>query len=133
MSNEDAIQQLAAEVDAAFNAGDSTAMASHWAEDGLNINPFGDTFDGRSKIEKDLRDSLSGFMKGSRHQLAITKVYPINEQVTVADGIATIAGIASHEGLIVDPLTSNFTMICSKAADGHWQIAQLRAYRFLSK
>jgi uncharacterized protein (TIGR02246 family) len=133
MKHEGAIRELASAVDAAFNAGDSTTMASHWAEDGLNIDPFGDAFEGRVNIQNDLHESLNGFMKGSKHELAISKVYSVNEQVAVADGIATVAGIVFPGGHALEPFTSNFTMICSKSADGHWQIAQLRAYKFLSR
>src|SRR5437588_99223 len=105
---EKALTELAANVDSAYNAGDAAKMASYWTKDGLNVNPFGDVFEGRAGIEADLRDGLNGFMKHSKHELAISRVYPISEQVVVADGIATISGITGFDGNKMEPLASNF-------------------------
>jgi len=133
MNDQEAIKQLAANVDAAFNAGDSTTMASYWVDDGLNVNPFGDAFRGRTAIASDLHESLTGFMKGSRHELAVTDVYRLNDDIAVADGVATITGVAGPDGHDFPPLTSNFTLICSKTTEGDWQVEQLRAYQFTPK
>ncbi|SPF41739.1 hypothetical protein SBF1_2560013 [Candidatus Desulfosporosinus infrequens] len=43
---ENAIKQLAAQVDEAWNNGDAAKMASYWVQNGLNINPMGDVFEG---------------------------------------------------------------------------------------
>jgi uncharacterized protein (TIGR02246 family) len=133
MNSEAAIERLAHEVDAAYNDGDSARMASYWAENGININPFGDRFEGRANIQADLREGLNGFMKGSQHQLSISYVSSLNEQTAVADGTVTITDIIGFNGNTMEPLTSNFSMICTRDHDGDWRIAQMRAYRYIAK
>jgi uncharacterized protein (TIGR02246 family) len=133
MDNEAAIRQLAQEVDAAYNDADPARMAGYWTESGLNVNPFGDRFAGRASIEADLRDGLNGFMKGSRHELTVRHVSSLGERTAVADGTATITGIRGFDGTTMEPMTSDFSMICTRNHDGGWQIAQMRAYRFISK
>ena len=133
MDNETAIKQLAHEVDAAYNDADPAKMASYWTENGLNVNPFGDRFEGRATIEADLRDGLSGFMKGSRHELAVSRVSSLDERTAVADGTVTITGILGFDGNTMEPLSSDFSMICTRDHDGGWQVAQMRAYRFIPK
>lgn len=133
MDNEAAIKQLAHEVDAAYNDADPAKMASYWAENGLNVNPFGDRFEGRASIEADLRDGLNGFMKGSRHELTVSHVCSLDERTAVADGTATITGILGFDGTTMEPLTSDFSMICTRDDGGVWQISQMRAYTFIPK
>jgi uncharacterized protein (TIGR02246 family) len=129
-TTKDSLEQLAHAVDTAYNNGDPITMASYWTEDGLNVNPFGDRFEGRPNIEADLRQALHGFMKGTTHQLSISDITHLNEHTAAADGIATITGLY---GDATEALTSQFSMICTRGADGRWQIAQMRAYRFLDK
>jgi uncharacterized protein (TIGR02246 family) len=133
MNNEAAIERLAHEVDAAYNDGDPARMADYWTESGININPFGDRFEGRANIEADLREGLNGFMKGSQHKLTISHVSSLNEQTAVADGTVTITGIIGFDGNTMEPLTSDFSMICTRDRDGDWRIAQMRAYRYITK
>jgi uncharacterized protein (TIGR02246 family) len=133
MNAEAALKHLAREVDGAYNDADPARMAGYWAEDGLNINPFGDRFEGRANIEADLREALDGFMKGSQHKLAVSHVAPLNEETAVADGTVTITGIVGFDGKTMEPLSSSFSMVCSRDQDGDWHIAQMRAYRFIPK
>ena len=133
MDSETAIKQLAREVDAAYNDADPAKMAGCWTENGLNVNPFGDRFEGRATIEADLRDGLSGFMKGSRHELTVRHVSSLDERTAVADGTVTITGILGFDGNTMEPLSSDFSMICTRDHDGGWQVAQMRAYRFIPK
>jgi len=130
---QDAIKQLAANVDDAWNEGNVAKMAHYWSKDGLNVSPTGDTHEGRAAIEEDLGRSLNGFLKGSRHALKVDRIYTINPQTVVADGEAKIFSVIGPDGTEMGPWTSNFTMICLKTGDGPWQIAQMRAYTFLPK
>lgn len=131
--SEIAIKRLASNVDSAYNASDAATMASYWTEDGLNINPFGDRFVGRAMIEADLRAGFQGLMKGSQHRLSISEVSAVNDVTAVADGVATITGIVGGDGNPMEPLPSQFSMICTPASDGEWKIAQMRAYQFIPK
>lgn len=133
MDAEAAIKQLAREVDAAYNEADSARMAGFWTENGLNINPFGDRFEGRTNIDADLREALDGFMKGSKHKLTVSHVSALNDQTAVADGTVTITGITGFDGKEMESLTSNFSMTCTQDDDGDWRIAQMRAYKFIPK
>jgi uncharacterized protein (TIGR02246 family) len=128
-----AVTGLAGEVDAAYNAGDAAGMAACWTDEGLNITPFGDRFEGRASIEADLRAGLDGFLKGSEHRLMVSRVWSLNDQTTVADGTATISGIAGFDGTTMEPMTSSFSMICTRDGDGRWRISQMRAYRFIPR
>ena len=133
MNNDAAIKRLAQDVDDAYNDADPARMVGYWTENGININPFGDRFEGRTSIEADLRDGLNGFMKGSQHKLTVSFVSSVNEQTAVADGTATITGITGFDGNTIEPLTSNFSIICTRDHDGDWRIAQMRAYRYITK
>jgi len=133
MNSEAAIKRLAHEVDAAYNDAAPARMAGYWTENGINIDPFGDRFEGRANIEADLREGLNGFMKGSQHKLIISRISSLNEQTAVADGTATITGIIGFDGNAMGPLTSDFSMICTQDHDGDWRIAQMRAYRYIAK
>lgn len=130
---ENAIKQLATLVDEAWNNGDATKMASYWDQRGLNVSPMGDVFEGRPAIEANLGESLNGFMKGSKHELKVNHVYSINTRIAVADGESMISHVFGPDGVEMGPWVSNFTMICTRQEDGIWQIAQMRAYVFLSK
>jgi uncharacterized protein (TIGR02246 family) len=133
MDTDAAVKHLAREVDDAYNDADPGRMAGHWTKNGLNIDPFGDRFEGRTNIEAGLREGLDGFMKGSQHELAVSHVASLNEQTAVADGTVTITGIVGFDGKAMEPLASSFSMICTRDQDGDWHIAQMRAYRFIPK
>jgi uncharacterized protein (TIGR02246 family) len=126
----ESLTALARAVDAAYNDADPVKMANCWTENGLNVNPFGDRFEGRTSIEADLRQALDGFMKGTTHKLPISEITRVDEQTAAADGIATITGLY---GDAMEALTSQFSMLCTRDANGRWKIAQMRAYQFLSK
>jgi uncharacterized protein (TIGR02246 family) len=127
------IRELAREVDAAYDDGDAARMAGHWTADGLNVDPFGGRTEGRAGIEANLRHGLEGFMRGTRHELVVEHVVPLDEEVAVADGKATISGIVGPDGVAMGPQTSDFSMICVREDAGRWQIAQMRAYRFIPR
>jgi uncharacterized protein (TIGR02246 family) len=129
-TTKDSLEQLADAVDTAYNNADPVTMANCWTENGLNVNPFGDRFEGRTHIEADLRQALSGFMKGTTHKLWISEVTRVNDETAAADGIATISGLY---GDATEALSSQFSMICTRDEAGRWQIAQMRAYQFLAK
>jgi len=126
----ESLTRLAQAVDAAYNDADAAKMADCWTENGLNVNPFGDRFEGRASIEADLREALNGFMKGTQHELTITDVACLDDQTASADGIATITGISGDPS---EALTSDFSMVCSRDGDRGWRVAQMRAYRFIPK
>jgi uncharacterized protein (TIGR02246 family) len=133
IDTEAAIKRLARAVDDAYNDADPARMAGYWTENGLNISPFGDRFQGRANIEADLREGLAGFMKGSQHKLAVNHVASLNDQTALADGTATITGIVGFDGKTMEPLVSDFSMICTRDQGDDWSIAQMRAYRFIPK
>lgn len=90
-------------------------------------------FEGRSAIAADLASSLYGFLKGSKHELRVDRIYSINAETAVADGEARISSVFGPDGTEFEPLTSKFTMVCTRHEDGRWKIAQMRAYTFLPK
>ena len=132
-THENAIKQLAAQVDETWNNGDAAQLASYWDQSGLNVSPMGEAFEGRPAIEANLGESLNGFLKGSKHEMKVDRVYSLNAQTAVADGSAKIFHVFGPDGTEMGPWVSNFTMICTKQEDGTWQIAQMRAYTFLPK
>jgi uncharacterized protein (TIGR02246 family) len=71
---ENTIKHLAAQADEAWNTGDAPKMASYWGQNGLNVSPTGDAFESHQAIEADLERSLSGFLKGSKHELKVDHV-----------------------------------------------------------
>lgn len=130
---EQAMKDVAARLDEAWNDGDATKLASYWTQDGLNINPMGEVFEGRPASEADLDQSLSFFLKGSKHEIQVDRVYSINAQTAVADGVGKIFHVFGPDGMERGPWVSNFSMICTTQADGTWQVAQMRAFTFLPK
>src|SRR5262245_56136503 len=100
---DDAIKQLAAAIDAAWNKGDAVAFASYWAEDGTVTNPRGQITAGRAEIEKSMAADLAGPMKGTTHKLTITGIYWLKPDVAVADGEAEVAIASGPNGTAMSP------------------------------
>lgn len=125
-----AIRRLHAQIDAAWNRGDATAVAANWTTDGINTNPFGARFTGRADIASDIAETLHT-LPGSTHELAIANVHWARPNVAVADGESIIDNLKDPTtGDPLPPLTAEFTSVSVKE-DGHWRIAYLVAYTFL--
>ncbi len=128
--NQDAVRQLHAHIDAAWNAGDAHTFADHRSEDGTVTNPMGQTSAGRTGIETDIAGQLM-YLKGTTHTLTISSMYWPAGGVAVVDGDAEIRNAIGPEGAVMPPLTSKFTSVCVEQPDGEWRVAHLRSYIFL--
>jgi uncharacterized protein (TIGR02246 family) len=123
-----ALREVTAHVDAAWNAGDGVAFAAQWTECGTIVNPFGQLTEGRVNIERDMTDQFAGPSKGTTHMLEITRVYVVSPFVAVADGMSYVTADNSTE-----PWTAPFTAVFSRNERGIWQIAHLRPAFFLQQ
>jgi uncharacterized protein (TIGR02246 family) len=121
-----ALREVTARVDAAWNAGDGVAFAAQWTECGTIVNPFGQLTEGRVNIERDMTEQFAGPSQGTTHLLEITRVYVVSPFVAVADGISCVTADNSTE-----PWTAPFTAVFSRNKRGNWQIAHLRPAFYL--
>jgi uncharacterized protein (TIGR02246 family) len=125
--SEDAIRDLHARIDAAWNAGDAPAFASLWTSDGTLSNPMGQLSVGRDAIERDVQAELA-YLKGSRHELAVARVHRPTSGVAVVDGEAALSPSVGPDGESAGPWTSQFTSVCVETSENQWRVADLRSY-----
>ncbi|WP_255949602.1 YybH family protein [Streptomyces odontomachi] len=125
-----AVRELHAEIDAAWNSGNAKEFAAHWTKDGTVTSPLGQLSQGRSHIQKDEAAGFAGPMKGTRHKLAVSKIYWVGAQTAVVDGDAEISGLKGTDGKTMAPLKAKFTSVCIEQ-NGKWLVSHLRSYVFL--
>jgi uncharacterized protein (TIGR02246 family) len=127
----DAIRQLHADVDAAWNRSDAAAMATLWSVAGTNLSPLGVLSEGRDAIEADLAARFAEGLAGTEHRLTLERVYWIDTGLAVADGDAEISNLVGPDGMVYPPLASKFTSVSIQQPSGEWRLEHMRAYVFL--
>jgi uncharacterized protein (TIGR02246 family) len=127
----DAIRQLHADVDAAWNRSDAAAMAALWSVTGTNVSPMGVLSEGRDAIEADLAAGFAEGLAGTEHQLTLERIYWIDAGLAVSDGEAELGNLVGPDGMLYPPLVSKFTSISLQQPSGQWRLEHLRAYIFL--
>ena len=123
--DEQSIQEIVQQLEAAWNASDSKAWAAHFAEDASFIHIFGGQLDGRAAIEGSHRVIFDTIYKGSRNQITIRGMRLLKEDVAV---IWAAARLQTAPGNPMGELESRPTMVMVKD-EGKWQIVAFQNTR----
>ena len=123
--DEQSIQEIVQQLEAAWNASDSKAWAAHFAEDASFIHIFGGQLDGRVAIEGSHRVIFDTIYKGSRNQITIRGMRLLKEDVAV---IWAAARLQTAPGNPMGELESRPTMVMVKD-EGKWQIVAFQNTR----
>ena len=108
-----AIEQAVKSYTAAFNAGDSAALAAHWSPEAVYVNPLtGNQVEGRSAIQEEFDAILAG-LASAKLNVEVDSIQFISPTVAVENGIAQLV---SADG---EPEETSYTAIHVKR-DGKW-------------
>lgn len=96
---ETAIRARVKEYVAAYNRGDAKGVAAIYAEDGTHTYATGFTHRGRPEIEKGLRDSLAGPLKGTQIAITPERIRLLGEAVAVEEATFLLSGLKTAAGV----------------------------------
>ena len=83
--DENAVRIVIQSLDKAWNQGDGTAWAVHYAEDGEFINVRGAVFEGRPVVEKHHKEILTSSFKGSKVKSVIRRLEWLGPDAVIVD------------------------------------------------
>ena len=83
--DEDAVRTVIQALDDAWNRGDGTAWADHYAEDGEFINILGTVFEGREAVGAHHNEILTTTFKGSQVKSVIRRLEWLGPDVAIVD------------------------------------------------
>ncbi len=120
-----AIQAIVKDEQDAWNRGDATAFAAHFAADGSFTNIVGMQTYGRAPFEKQHALIFSTIYKGSYNELSIGKLHFLRPDVAIVDVdalLSKITTLAPGSALFPDgALHTKLQLVLSKE-QGTWQI-----------
>ena len=117
-NDEQALRDIVAKLEAAWNAGDSIAWADLFAEDADFIHIMGGHFTGRGTIEAGHRTIFDTFYKGSRNQLAVEKIRAAGQDTAI---VFVYGKLKFYENGEERRLEARPTMV-AELIHGTWQI-----------
>ena len=124
-SEERALHGLVYQLEAAWNAADSTSFAALFAEDADFIHILGGYYAGRAAIEAGHRMIFGTIYKGSSVRYSVEKIKFLRPDVAI---IFLRQFLQFKEGGAATELEARPTIIAEKA-DGSWRIAALQNTR----
>jgi uncharacterized protein (TIGR02246 family) len=95
-------QKLADTYAAAFNKGDSKALAALYAPQGTRLGPDGQLVSGRPAVEKVYADGFAGPLKGAKLTLEQGLTYSVTPDVKIMEGRFTVASLAAIKGRYIN-------------------------------
>ena len=114
---EAAIDAVAAKYMEGWNAGDAAACAATYTADGVIVDLFGQTFDGRAAIEESIAATLETY-PGTTIDIVRTSLTKVSDNLTVSDGTWEVKG-STAEGV---PTQGFYTIIATNTG-GEWLIS----------
>jgi len=82
-TDEQALSQIVAKLEEAWNAGDSAAFASYFTDDATFIHIFGGQLDGRTAIQAIHRQIFDTIYKGNRNHYTLQRIRFLRPDVTM--------------------------------------------------
>ncbi len=125
ITDEQAIQQVLAQLEAAWNASDSETYAALFAEDATFIQIYGGQLDGRRAIEASHRVIFDTIYKGSQAHFTLQSIRPVRPSVAV---VFSRAHLTFYQGDETREMGTRPTFIMSKEPAG-WQIVAFQNTR----
>jgi uncharacterized protein (TIGR02246 family) len=120
-TDEELLQQLAADFEAAWGQADAAAIAAFGTEDGDILNERGH-HQGRAAVEETYRDGFETIYKGTSIDIEITSVRFLQPDVAVADGTYEVTGATVPEGEEA-PTLKGLWMNVNVKVDEKWYIS----------
>ena len=118
----EAIRDLYAAYDAAWNKGDASRLATVWADDAEHMEPDGRVVKGRAAIEKEMAKRFDADLKGTHSAETITGIRFVTSDVAVVDAAYKVTGARGPQGQALPPLEGRYVDIWVEHA-GRWHIA----------
>jgi len=125
ITDEQAIQQVLTQLEAAWNAGDSATYAALFAEDATFIQIYGGQLDGRRAIQASHRVILDTIYQGSQARFTVQSIRAIRPGVAV---VFSRAHLKYYQGDETREMDTRPTFIMSKEPAG-WQIVAFQNTR----
>lgn len=117
-NDEQALRDLVAKLEAAWNAGDSAAWASHFAGDADFIHILGLHYSDRATIEGGHRVIFDTIYRGSRNKITIEKIRPLGPDAAI---VFTHATLTFYEGDVERHLEARPTLVAQRV-ERNWVI-----------
>jgi uncharacterized protein (TIGR02246 family) len=124
-SEERALHGMVYQLEAAWNAADSTSFAALFAEDADFIHILGGYYTGRAAIEAGHRMIFGTIYKGSTVRYSVENIRFLRADVAI---VLLRQYLQFHEGGAPSELEARPTIIAEKV-DGQWRIAALQNTR----
>jgi len=96
-------------------------VAAHFDLRTKIVNPFGLVMEGRDDVRETMAAQLQGPMQGSTHDLTVTEVRFVTDDVAVLDGEVAVSTGDGRSG------TSHTTWVL-RLEHGRWLIHDMRGY-----
>lgn len=116
--DEQALSDIVADLETAWNLSDSIRWASHFANDAMFIHIYGGQHDGRTAIEASHRQIFDTIYRDSRNKLSLHEIRFIRPDVAI---VQTRAHLKFQAGGEAREIHSRPTMVAIKEND-RWQI-----------
>jgi uncharacterized protein (TIGR02246 family) len=102
--DEMAIRNIISEEVVAWNAGDATAYARHFAPEGSFTNIYGMVFNGHEAFERRHMETFSTFFKASTRKETLRRIRFVAVNVAIVDVDAEVRGVGQMPlGLTIPP------------------------------
>jgi uncharacterized protein (TIGR02246 family) len=124
-SEERALHGMVYQLEAAWNAADSTSFAALFAEDADFIHILGGYYTGRAAIEAGHRMIFGTIYKGSTVRYSVEKIRFLRPDIAV---VFLRQYLQFHEGGAPSELEARPAIVAEKA-DGQWRIVALQNTR----
>jgi uncharacterized protein (TIGR02246 family) len=124
-TDEQAIQQVLTQLEAAWNASDSETYAALFAEDANFIQIYGGQLDGRRAIEASHRVIFDTIYKGSQARFTLQSIRAVGPGIAV---VFSRAHLKFYQGDETREMDTRPTFIMSKGPAG-WQIVAFQNTR----
>jgi uncharacterized protein (TIGR02246 family) len=124
-AQERAIKQRCAEFATLWGKHKPKELASLWAEDGDDINPFGRVATGRAAVQKLMEEQHATAQKSSFYQLTVTSVHFVKPDIAVVDWDGMLHRMVGPDGNTMPPQKHHVVMVMTEK-DGRWFFASAR-------
>ena len=118
-ADEQTIRELVAQMEAAWNAGDSVGFASHFTDDASFIHIYGGQLDGRPAIEAAHRQIFDTIYQGSLNKYSVEGIRFIRPDVAI---VLVRAHLKFQTNGEAREIHARPTLVASKE-NGRWRVA----------
>src|ERR1700730_12220082 len=108
------IRGIGAQIQEAWNKGDSKMIAALWLTDGDYVSSTGRAASGRDQVEKAFAEQWAAIYRRTRIAHTLTNVHFLRRDVAIADGAFEITGMKDASGKALGTRSGLTTLVVSK-------------------